>query len=566
MGPARKSNPAAWDRAMEALDRDPNAGARLVDELAAKPRPANQDENAMLLHRRISVANEHERARRDFVQGFKEKADAIDMARLEARADDLLAEIDKTDKVINETGTEAGRAFQFRKQFAKEDFSLAHMLLSAKVARGGRVDPQQDIAIAGMHADIVKKSAAVEAAEAAFAAAFPSGSLKPGEVGKMMDHEAYKEMQAARVAEKRAQGQFDTMLAKERLSQRSLYDKIEDFIIRFRKMEVISSLGTLAKIGAASGWRLGITPFESAAGSVWKNIPGFSKIAAMAPREGAGFNTTAEAKAFGDGITKGFADAWEIFKTGKSEADWLHGTKDFPRDWMSLVGESHAAAKAPAVRAEMTRSFINRMDSALAKGVDVTHPEVMLALQAEAYQDSLRSKFQQANRAVTGINNMIANFRAKDASPASRGLGLALELALPVKRIPTNLVAEAMQYATGLFTGNAQAILALRRGVETLRPEQAESIMRQLKKGSIGAAVMALGYYGKDWVGGYFSKDKRPESDVKEGAVRTPYGDISSTFLHNPLLEILQFGATVRRAEISVKKGEQKGLLEGIMS
>ncbi len=44
----------------------------------------------------------------------------------------------------------------------------------------------------------------------------------------------------------------------------------------------------------------------------------------------------------------------------------------------------------------------------------------------------------------------------------------------------------------GLVSGSIKLAKALRGGVENLRPEEADLIMRHLKKGSIGAAVLLI--------------------------------------------------------------------------
>jgi hypothetical protein len=152
---------------------------------------------------------------------------------------------------------------------------------------------------------------------------------------------------------------------------------------------------------------------------------------------------------------------------------------------------------------------------------------------------------------------------AKDASSGAHALGVAAKVALPVVRIPTNLVAETLQYATGLVTGSAKAGWALRAGVENLKPGEADIIMRSLKKGTLGAAVLALGYFNPKLVGGFYS-GKRKDEDVAAGGIKTPAGTIPSWALHNPLLEVLQMGATIRRASDKLYKEHNQGTMEGI--
>ncbi len=92
--------------------------------------------------------------------------------------------------------------------------------------------------------------------------------------------------------------------------------------------------------------------------------------------------------------------------------------------------------------------------------------------------------------------------------------------------------------------------------------------MRDLKKGSIGAAVLLLGYYNADNIGGFYQPNKKQkQGDVKYGSVRIFGEDIPAYLLHNPLLETLQIGATIRKvadSKLRKKDTEKQGIPAGI--
>jgi hypothetical protein len=72
---------------------------------------------------------------------------------------------------------------------------------------------------------------------------------------------------------------------------------------------------------------------------------------------------------------------------------------------------------------------------------------------------------------------------------------------VPLKRFPvllvlTNIVMEALTYLLGFFTGLAATAIDHLRGIAGLRPERADLIMRQLKKGTVGLLALGLGYVG----------------------------------------------------------------------
>lgn len=540
MSAARLENATVWDQAMARLDKDPQAGARLVEELAKKPRATTVQENALLLQRKIALANEHERAMLDYVRAFHEKADAITMDRLEAREREVFGQVDQLDKVTRTTGTEWGRAGQFRRQLALEDFSLSSMLMRAEVAKGRPLTDPEKAQVVALNQRITDLQGKLDAAEKALIAQ-----------GKGIKSASFPELQNALVEANRAKGEFNRQLEGDRQANRPLGRKLEDLLIKWRRASVISSPLTMAKIIAASAERMIISPMEEAAGAVLSRMPGLSKIAAAAPREGRGLRAGIEQRAFIDGLSKGMVDAWTTLRRGESDLDVLYGHTDAPRSWLDFVGELHAAGKAPAVRAEYTRSFLQRIDAEVAAGRDVSSPAALMRVGVEAYKDSQRAKFQQDNRVVDAWKRAISTLTAPEASGGARALGTGMKLLVPVVRVPTNLVAEAFQYAFGSVTGSVRAAAALAKGVQSLKPAEADAIMRSLKKGSLGLAVMALGYFNPDMIGGFFS-GRRREEDVKEGTIRTGIGDIPAWAMHNPLLEVLQFGATVRRAADSV--------------
>lgn len=62
--------------------------------------------------------------------------------------------------------------------------------------------------------------------------------------------------------------------------------------------------------------------------------------------------------------------------------------------------------------------------------------------------------------------------------------------------VVSNIVVEAFRYVFGAFTGVVLTATAHAKGIENLTSKKADSIMRQLKKGTVGIAVLALGYFG----------------------------------------------------------------------
>ncbi len=124
-----------------------------------------------------------------------------------------------------------------------------------------------------------------------------------------------------------------------------------------------------------------------------------------------------------------------------------------------------------------------------------------------------------------------------------------------------------MEYAIGTLTGSTRAALAFKRGINNLSEHDANVIMRQLKKGAIGAAVFYWGYYNADKIGGFYQHGQKQDPDApKAGDLKVGDTTISHNVMHAPILMMAQLGATTRRIAESYDRNasEPRGLVEGI--
>lgn len=330
--------------------------------------------------------------------------------------------------------------------------------------------------------------------------------------------------------------------------QRTGLKKATDYFQKWRRFALLSGAKVLGKIGLAGTVRATVTtPIESAIGTILGKLPGISKIAKGAPREG-GFNPKAEAKAFAQFVDKAtYQDIRETLKTGRGELEELHDKKLYPSDgWLDFFGQLHAAIKVLPKRAEYFRSLEIRGQKAIEQGLDITDPLVQQDIAAQAYVDAQRAIYMQENY-VTELYK--SNVRKLENT---KGLGKPaaeiLKFLLPIIKVPTNYVAEESSYILGGF----KALYALRKGISELTPEENDYVMRALKKQGVGAAFLALGYLNPQAVGGYYS-GKRKRGDLEAGDLKVFGISMPHWALHTPLLEALQFGATIRRARGKAK-------------
>lgn len=363
--------------------------------------------------------------------------------------------------------------------------------------------------------------------------------------------------------------QVDDAIAKQKLAARTPTEKGAALFQKWRRAVLLSSVNTLGKLTTAAMLRFGTTPIEELLGGVLSKFPVLSDIAAKAPREGAGLNISAEAKAFGQLFDKATAqDMREALRTGKTSLDYLYGKKTtLPPEALDFFGHIHGALKVLPKRAEFFRSLEKRAQWALDNHLDIQDPKVQATLAADAYIDANRAIFMQDNFVNTGFRMLINYFHSQGLS--GRSAEFMIQTVLPIVKVPTNIVAETGEFAFGAITGSIRALETVieKDGLKNLTMGQADNIMRSLKKGSIGLAVLAVGYYAGS-EGGFihssgFYQPKDKESETLEiGGFKVP-----NWIMHTPVGLTFLMGATLRRVnDTYTMKGKSGALVAGALS
>ena len=104
-------------------------------------------------------------------------------------------------------------------------------------------------------------------------------------------------------------------------------------------------------------------------------------------------------------------------------------------------------------------------------------------------------------------------------------------------------------------------------GIHNLKPEVSDGILRNLNKGLVGNAMMALGYMAYKQIGGQYQPgEKRNPKDVQEGQVKLPDwmggATIPKAWFESPGFMAMNVGATIHR--ISEQMDHRTGGLKGI--
>lgn len=384
-----------------------------------------------------------------------------------------------------------------------------------------------------------------------------------------LDAEAMRlKSEAEKVKEK-----YRVEVARARLATRTRGEKISHAIGNWYRAAILSNPVVIGKLTMAALARAVISPTESVVATGLSKLPGIGEVAKRSPRYN-GLSLRAEMKSMTQGITEGMKDAWEVVKTGRSNLDRVYGKeKVLPHSFIDIFGNIHGALKAPIKRAEFARSFEMRAEFYAKQGVDVTDPMVQTKIGLEAYADAQRAIFQQKSKLAGEISQFLSAKSDKiTGKPSAFQMGKELggRILLPIRTVPVNIVAETAEFAFGHATGSIKLAKALRKGVETLSPEEADIVMRHLARGSLGMAALALGFLAQQYFGGYYQGGaKRKATDMKPDSARFGEHDIPSWALHNTLVNTIQLGATVRKvADSKLRKHdtENQGIAAGTLA
>lgn len=359
----------------------------------------------------------------------------------------------------------------------------------------------------------------------------------------------------------RAKDKYQQSLQVDERKSRTGLQKTQDAFLKYERFAKLSNPITLGKLTMAAITRLATTPVEEGVGAAYSKIlPGIAK---KAPGE-AGINVSALAKGYRETFMRGLDDAATVAKGGKTDIEAIYGKKGhLPPEAIDFFGQLHSAIKAPVKRFAFARSFQKRMANNIKNGVTVDGMvEARIAM--EAYKDAERSIFMQDNPISKGWTTAMGVLeRSGDTGKLAATIGQWL---IPFVKVPTNIIGETITHVAGPEIALAKIIsTGLGKGLKNLSQDEAESIMRNLKKGTIGHVALMAGYLNPQAFGGYYQKgEKRDKEDVKPGDIKVLGHTIPAWAIEAPIFQAMQLGATVRRIKDTMIKGQEKGIGEGI--
>jgi hypothetical protein len=361
----------------------------------------------------------------------------------------------------------------------------------------------------------------------------------------------------------RVRQRYEQELEKNRLAQRKPWQKLLWNFVRWERAMKLSSPVVFGKLGAAAATRLATTTAEEFVGAGLSKVPGISTIAKRAPREG-GISLEGMSRGLAKMVTEGIQDAKDTAKSGMTNLDIVLGKEGgLDREWVNMFGQLHGMMKAPIKRFEYELSLQKRIESAMKNGEDVRDRQVMMRLMTEAMNDGYRSIFMQKGFTADLFNTALHMAEtSKKYQPQGEIFARTMRFLLPIVRVPINIVAETATGITGVPVASARVMFhAINGSLKNMDPKVADSIMRQFKKGSIGAGLMAIGFMNPENIGGYDWREKRGANAPKAGGFQIFGMNVPRWLTHAPWFELMQFGATLRHAANNPKKGLSEGAL-----
>jgi hypothetical protein len=343
--------------------------------------------------------------------------------------------------------------------------------------------------------------------------------------------------------------QREDMRRKHRMENRTPMEKLIDNAIGWKRFSVLGHVGTLGKLVSFGAESLAARPLESAASSVLRRIPALSKIAEKDPMSQS-IGVKEEINAIWDGITKGRKEFVNTLKGKKSEIDLKYGDKKIEQDagWMAWPGYLHAALKGPIKQAAFESGYKKALQSMANRDMDIHDPAVQHAAGVAAYEMMAKPAIMMENNAVTQFYNAIISQARASKSPVIRGFGYTAQELLPITKIPNNYIKQAVDYSLGLVTGGLKVAKALHGGIDNLDPHDANIIMKQMSRGSIGGIALALGIMFPDAFGGYHIRGvKKDDDNPDDGGLKIFGAKVPKFFLHHPIFVPAQIGATIRK-------------------
>jgi hypothetical protein len=356
--------------------------------------------------------------------------------------------------------------------------------------------------------------------------------------------------EAQNILQKRREMENQYRLAKEKAESeaRTPAQKALDNINGFKRFSILSGPPGVFKLTSASFYVAANRAATESIGYGFSKIPLVSEIMKKDP-----FSSTYEKQKISrdmtlyvQGLVKGIKEFGSIVRGEGSSLSIKFGEESgVPQNWLGLFSRLHEAIKNPTKQANYDMGYARYLDWAESQGRNPENRDVISEAEIEAFKYANESIFKEDNWLVRKYQGIVQEARNSE-DPMRRTLGFALEQTLPIVKIPSNIVKQTFEHMFGTLPATYKLIDAAVRGTENMSAQDAHILMRQMKRGSAGLLMMAMGVILKDYIGGLYIKGEE-EGEIPYGSLGVGPYVIPKYLMENPLFACLQVGATAAR-------------------
>lgn len=362
-------------------------------------------------------------------------------------------------------------------------------------------------------------------------------------------------------AEAELQKEKDTFTAGVLAAERNNRTKFQKFTAAIANLNRVNMLGHISVLEHLVGAALE-NIVTRPVGTVLAQLFRFNRTL-NAIRQKAAYEGRISAKSEFAGITgtlKSGKALWDKLLHGKSDIDWLHKAKVYPKEFLEIVSNVHGAIKEPVRQGIYSRSLQLRIEAAREMGL---HPEtdkvLRNTLSSEAYRDANMDIFMGDNFITKAMHNTVTSvLRANKTDPGlAKFTADVLDVIFPIVNVSTNIAIRKFRLGLGLAESATRLGVAAKRGelrnnADKLAPRDAELITKSFKYGLTGMALGIYAWKHPEQFGGVFvpgknaPKDKKPE--LEAGEIALPGGGhISHHLAHGPVGGYMNIVADAKR-------------------
>lgn len=342
------------------------------------------------------------------------------------------------------------------------------------------------------------------------------------------------------------------------------------FTTTLSRAMILFSLSVFEHLAGASLWRAVSTVAED---TLWGGIRhAFPTLDRLADLEGggamAGGQLAGLKKVFSRETLKMMKDKWVQGRSDRQAMYGKHYESNYPL--LDLIGRSHDIVKTPLEQHEYGRATYRQTqnlrrklarDGATPDEIDraMVTDSTQAYIGGKAYEASQAAKLQGKNAVADWWNDTLR--RAENSGDLGALFAGLARIESPIVKIPLNYAGELFSYfpGGGALKAGSRAMAATRKG-RKLTPEDANYIVKNIKKQSLGAGLFAAGFFGYQYFGGLWRPGKKPPNeDLPIGDIQTPLGVLSHHWSHSPTVGMMQMGATVAWAMEEDRKKAEKG-------